>query len=109
MPVYGGTAMKQQLHALGRKPHVVVGTPGRVMDLLQRRALDFDDVRSRCWTKWTACWTSASATTSARSSARSRNAHQTIFVSATLDDEIKRLARAVHERSGGGERLARRA
>ncbi len=45
VPVYGGTRMQTQLHQLGRRPHVVVGTPGRILDLLNRRALCFDTLR----------------------------------------------------------------
>ena len=39
VPVYGGTRIQTQLHQLGRRPHVVVGTPGRIMDLMRRDAL----------------------------------------------------------------------
>ncbi|HWL91917.1 MAG TPA: DEAD/DEAH box helicase, partial [Phycisphaerae bacterium] len=31
VPVYGGTRMTQQIHQLGKKPHLIVGTPGRVL------------------------------------------------------------------------------
>src|SRR4029079_8920264 len=37
VPVYGGQKIAHQLHLLGRKSHIVVGTPGRVMDFLDRR------------------------------------------------------------------------
>jgi ATP-dependent RNA helicase DeaD len=39
VPIYGGQAMGQQLHQLRRGVHVVVGTPGRVMDHLNRETL----------------------------------------------------------------------
>jgi ATP-dependent RNA helicase DeaD len=39
VPIYGGQAMGQQLHQLRRGVHVVVGTPGRVMDHLSRESL----------------------------------------------------------------------
>ena len=45
VPVYGGQRIRQQVHLLGRKPHFVVGTPGRVMDLLDRRILSFNSIR----------------------------------------------------------------
>ena len=45
VPVYGGQKIKYQLHLLGKKPHLVVGTPGRVIDLLERQALRFDEIR----------------------------------------------------------------
>ncbi len=38
--IYGGTAYEGQENALRNGVHVVVGTPGRIMDLMQRRSLD---------------------------------------------------------------------
>ena len=43
--IVGGRSIRAQLDALHRYPPVIVGTPGRVIDLIQRRALDFSHVR----------------------------------------------------------------
>jgi len=40
LPIYGGQAYGPQLGALKRGVHVVVGTPGRVIDHLERGSLD---------------------------------------------------------------------
>ncbi|MEL1265144.1 DEAD/DEAH box helicase [Pseudoxanthomonas putridarboris] len=40
LPIYGGQSYHPQLHALKRGVHVVVGTPGRVIDHLERGSLD---------------------------------------------------------------------
>lgn len=40
----GGAAMDRQLKALAKNPHVVVGTPGRVIDHLERGSLALDKV-----------------------------------------------------------------
>lgn len=42
LPVYGGQNMGQQLRQLQRGVHVVVGTPGRIKDHLQRKTLKLD-------------------------------------------------------------------
>ncbi len=42
LPVYGGQSMVIQLRALSRGPHVIVGTPGRVMDHLERKSLNLN-------------------------------------------------------------------
>jgi ATP-dependent RNA helicase DDX21 len=42
---YGGTSINAQMDALRRGVDVVVGTPGRVMDLLERKRLIGDKVR----------------------------------------------------------------
>lgn len=42
--VYGGSSYTPQLRALERGAQVVVGTPGRIMDLMDRGALKLEDV-----------------------------------------------------------------
>ncbi len=36
----GGGSIKEEVHDLQSKPHVIIGTPGRVMDLLRRKAIE---------------------------------------------------------------------
>ncbi len=38
--IYGGVSMEDQNRALDRKPHVVIGTPGRIIDHMRRKTLD---------------------------------------------------------------------
>ena len=45
LPIYGGQSYTPQLQALKRGSHVVVGTPGRVMDHLEKGALTLKGVR----------------------------------------------------------------
>ncbi|HEV2132502.1 MAG TPA: DEAD/DEAH box helicase, partial [Longimicrobiaceae bacterium] len=45
LPVYGGQAIDRQLSALRRGVHVVVGTPGRLLDHIRRGTLDLSSVR----------------------------------------------------------------
>ncbi len=44
-PVYGGASYEPQIRALRRGAQVVVGTPGRLMDLIERGKLDLSGVR----------------------------------------------------------------
>ena len=46
LPVYGGQSYYPQLQALKRGVHVVVGTPGRVIDHLERGTLDLSDLKA---------------------------------------------------------------
>lgn len=46
LPIYGGQSMGLQLQHLKRGPHVIVGTPGRVMDHLRRKSLKLDTLRA---------------------------------------------------------------
>ena len=45
LPIYGGQSIGMQLRALGRGVQVVVATPGRTRDHLERRTLDLEGVR----------------------------------------------------------------
>ena len=45
LPIYGGQSYQPQLAALKRGVHVVVGTPGRVIDHLERGSLDLSQLR----------------------------------------------------------------
>ena len=38
--IYGGVSMDDQFDALNKHPHVVVGTPGRIIDHMKRKTLD---------------------------------------------------------------------
>ena len=45
LPIYGGQSYTPQLNALKRGAHVIVGTPGRVMDHLERGTLELEGMR----------------------------------------------------------------
>ena len=45
LPIYGGQGYGPQLHALKRGAHVVVGTPGRVIDHIEKGSLDLSELR----------------------------------------------------------------
>jgi len=44
IPIYGGQSIDQQLRRLKRGVHIVVGTPGRVIDHLKRKTLNLRDI-----------------------------------------------------------------
>ena len=46
LPVYGGQPIDRQLRALHSGVHIVIGTPGRVMDHMDRRTLSLHDVHT---------------------------------------------------------------
>ena len=45
LPVYGGQGYGTQLSALRRGVHIVVGTPGRIMDHLEKGTLDLTELK----------------------------------------------------------------
>ncbi|NLZ67473.1 MAG: DEAD/DEAH box helicase, partial [Spirochaetales bacterium] len=44
-PIYGGASIDQQLRRLKRGVQIVVGTPGRIMDHLERKTLDLSNLQ----------------------------------------------------------------
>ena len=44
--VYGGTSMQGQIKALQKHPHIVVATPGRLMDHYNRKNLRLDKIKT---------------------------------------------------------------
>ncbi|QGH33112.1 DEAD/DEAH box helicase [Gracilibacillus salitolerans] len=46
LPVYGGQHMERQIKALKDRPHIVVATPGRLLDHLRRRTIRVDQVHT---------------------------------------------------------------
>jgi ATP-dependent RNA helicase DeaD len=93
VPVYGGQRIKHQLHLLGKKAQMVVGTPGRVLDLLGRHAIGFDQIRFAVLDEVDRMLDIGFRDDIRRILSQIRSPHRTVFVSATLDDAIKRLAR----------------
>lgn len=109
--VYGGQKITAQMKFLRNNPEILVGTPGRVIDLLDRRIIHFDNVRfavldevdrmldigfrddirnilSRIKGVQRDQRPGELGDTQPRESS-----HQTMFVSATISDEIERLGR----------------
>ena len=44
--VYGGSQIDKQINALRRPTHIVVATPGRLIDLVKRKAIDIRQVKT---------------------------------------------------------------
>lgn len=46
LSVYGGQEIGRQIRALKNNPHVIVGTPGRILDHINRRTLKLENVQT---------------------------------------------------------------
>lgn len=46
LAVYGGSDIQRQIRALKKGPHIIVGTPGRILDHINRRTLKLDKVHT---------------------------------------------------------------
>ncbi|MGE5372775.1 MAG: DEAD/DEAH box helicase [Solirubrobacterales bacterium] len=45
LPIYGGQDIERQIRMLARRPQIVVGTPGRIMDHMRRRTLKLEGIK----------------------------------------------------------------
>ncbi|WP_313563750.1 DEAD/DEAH box helicase [Ruminiclostridium cellobioparum] len=45
LPVYGGQPIDRQILALKKRPQIIIGTPGRVMDHMRRRTLKLENLK----------------------------------------------------------------
>ncbi len=46
LPIYGGQDIGRQIRALKKYPHVIIGTPGRLLDHINRRTIKLDEVQT---------------------------------------------------------------
>ncbi|MAZ01372.1 MAG: DEAD/DEAH box helicase [Flavobacteriales bacterium] len=44
--VYGGTDIKSQIKSLSKGNHIIVGTPGRVIDLIKRKKINLERIKT---------------------------------------------------------------
>ncbi|MDD4600108.1 DEAD-box ATP-dependent RNA helicase CshA [bioreactor metagenome] len=45
LPIYGGQDIGRQIKALKKRPQIIVATPGRLMDHMDRRTIRLDDIK----------------------------------------------------------------
>lgn len=45
LPVYGGEAITKQLRALKKPQHIIIATPGRLIDLIKRKAIQLSNIK----------------------------------------------------------------
>lgn len=91
VPVYGGTGMQRQLTGLARGCDLVVGTPGRVLDHLQRGSLSLSQIRYAVLDEADRMLDIGFRDDIERILRRCPSKRQTLLMSATVPDAIKRL------------------
>jgi ATP-dependent RNA helicase DeaD len=91
--IYGGEPIERQLRSLARGVDVVVGTPGRVIDHIQRRTLDLKGVYHVVLDEADRMLDIGFRPDIERILKRVPDPHQTMLLSATISPEVRRLAR----------------
>jgi ATP-dependent RNA helicase DeaD len=109
VPVYGGQKIAAQMKFLKHHPEIVIGTPGRVIDLLDRRIISFENIRFAVLDEVDRMLDIGfrddirnilsrikgvrRVESTQAGDGQAPPAHQTIFVSATISPEIEKLSR----------------
>lgn len=88
---YGGTKISGNLKLMGHQPHVVVGTPGRILDLIDRGALVLNRMRFVVCDEVDRMFDIGFRDDIRKILGMCTSPHQTMFVSATISDDIERM------------------
>ncbi len=92
-PIYGGAPIGKQINALRDGVHVIVGTPGRVLDHIGRRTLDCKTVSTFVLDECDEMLSMGFLEDIERVVSHLPEKKQTLLFSATMPDEVTRYAR----------------
>jgi len=92
LPIYGGQSYGPQLQALRRGVHVVVGTPGRVIDHLEKGSLDLSMLKTLVLDEADEMLRMGFIDDVERILQETPKSRQTALFSATMPSQIKRIA-----------------
>lgn len=89
--VYGGSSIEKQIKALRSGAHIVVGTPGRLLDLIKRKALKLDGVETLILDEADEMLNMGFLDDIEAIIERVPESRQTLLFSATMPEPIKRI------------------
>ncbi len=94
VPVYGGQKITTQAPKLEKNPEIIVGTPGRVMDMHERGYLPYNKVNVAILDEVDRMLDIGFRDDIRKILGKMSKQRQTIFVSATISEEIEKLSRS---------------
>lgn len=94
LPVYGGQNIGTQANLLAKGPEIIVATPGRVMDMVERGYLHYRNVKMAVLDEVDRMLDIGFRDDIRRILKSCPQSRQTVFVSATISPEIESLARS---------------
>ncbi|NET24894.1 DEAD/DEAH box helicase [Okeania sp. SIO1I7] len=91
LTVYGGQSIERQVQRLQRGVQIVVGTPGRIIDMLNRNSLKLDSLKMMVLDEADEMLSMGFIQDVERILDAAPTEHQTAFFSATMDYSMKKL------------------
>ncbi len=93
LTIYGGQRIQTQVDRLAKGPEIIVGTPGRILDMLSRGHLDFRNIRFAVLDEVDRMFDIGFRDDIRKILRKCPRERQTIVVSATINPEIEELSR----------------
>lgn len=93
LPIYGGQPIDRQMRSLRQGVDIVVGTPGRILDLMRRNSLKLEDIEYLVLDEADEMLNMGFIDDLEEIVKALKNERQTLLFSATMPDQIKRLAK----------------
>ena len=94
LPLIGGKTVEHQLQQLGRRPHVIIGTPGRLLDHADRGSLHLSTIRHIVLDEADQMLHMGFLPTVETLIHRTDKKRQLLLFSATMPDKIRKLAKS---------------
>ena len=91
--VYGGASMNNQAYSIRNGANIIVGTPGRILDLIERRILNLEDIRFLVLDEADIMLDMGFIDDISEIISRTPRERQTMLFSATMPKEITDIAR----------------
>jgi ATP-dependent RNA helicase DeaD len=93
LPVYGGQPIERQIRAIKRGVDIIVGTPGRVLDLIRRNVINLKHIKFLILDEGDQMLDMGFISDIEAIIKASNHDRQTMIFSATMPDAIKKLAK----------------
>lgn len=91
MTIYGGVSINNQINKLRNGVNIIVGTPGRIIDLFKRKELFFQNIRYVILDEGDRLWDMGFAPDVKYILSKIRTDYQFMLFSATLDSDMRKL------------------
>ena len=93
MTIYGGVSIDNQIRKLEKGINIIVGTPGRIIDLFKRKNLHFRNIRFVCLDEGDRLWDMGFAPDVKYILDQIKTNYQFMLFSATLHNDIRELVK----------------
>ncbi|MFX3625678.1 MAG: DEAD/DEAH box helicase [Ectobacillus sp.] len=92
LPIYGGQDINRQIRALKKGPHLIVGTPGRILDHINRKTIRLQNVETVVLDEADEMLNMGFIEDIENILSEVPEEHQTLLFSATMPEPIRRIA-----------------